>query len=120
MAAKETLAHVGEGHLDPQSGPAISIPLENESVGDKVSGNDTETPLPTSGEKRPAFHTDYRFWMIMLTLIISTLLTSLESTVVITSLPTIVHDLKMGSNYIWVTNVFFLTRFFYPSAISEP
>ncbi|CEI65398.1 unnamed protein product [Fusarium venenatum] len=60
-------------------------------------------------EQPPAFNKDYRFWMIMVTLILATILASLESTVVITSLPTIVNDLKLGSSYIWVTNVFFLT-----------
>ncbi|KAF7559304.1 hypothetical protein G7046_g4856 [Stylonectria norvegica] len=60
--------------------------------------------------KRPAFSRDYRFWMIMFTLVIATLLGSLESTVVITSLPSIVKDLEMGGSYIWVTNAFFLTN----------
>lgn len=58
-----------------------------------------------------AFQSDYRFWMIMVTLCFSVLLSSLESTVVITSLPTIVAELKIGSNYIWVTNVFLLARY---------
>ncbi|KIL85722.1 hypothetical protein FAVG1_11217 [Fusarium avenaceum] len=62
-----------------------------------------------SKEKHPSFNRDYRFWMIMVTLILATLLASLEATVVITSLPTIVENLKLGSSYIWVTNVFFLT-----------
>jgi hypothetical protein len=67
-------------------------------------------PSPASQPDR-GFQTDYRFWMIMLTLCFSVLLASLESTVVITSLPTIVAELKIGSNYIWVTNVFLLARF---------
>lgn len=58
----------------------------------------------------PPFHTDYRFWMIMVTLCFAVLLASIESTVVITSLPTIVAELNMGSNYIWVSNVFLLAR----------
>ncbi|KAF4471819.1 multidrug transporter (major facilitator family) [Fusarium albosuccineum] len=60
-----------------------------------------------SSDKNLAFNRDYRFWMIMLTLVISTLLASLESTVVITSLPTIVDELNLGSSYIWVTNPLF-------------
>ncbi|KAM0498707.1 hypothetical protein ACHAP8_005926 [Fusarium lateritium] len=67
-----------------------------------------EEARSTQGQT-PAFNKDYRFWMIMVTLILATILASLESTVVITSLPTIVNDLKLGSSYIWVTNVFFLT-----------
>lgn len=109
MAAKEVLTHLGDAHLDPQSGPAVNLPVENASATEKDEGDETEVPSPPK-ETNAAFRTDYRFWMIMLTLTISTLLTSLESTVVVTSLPTIVHDLRIGSNYIWVTNVFFLTR----------
>ncbi|KAH8655103.1 major facilitator superfamily domain-containing protein [Tricladium varicosporioides] len=36
------------------------------------------------------------------------ILCSLENTVVVTSLPTIVKQLDLGSRYIWVTNIFFL------------
>ncbi|KAM5361738.1 hypothetical protein ACJZ2D_012911 [Fusarium nematophilum] len=74
----------------------------------KVQDEEAQSARPDAQEK-PTFNRDYRFWMIMLTLIIATLLASLESTVVITSLPTIVENLHLGSNYIWVTNVFFLT-----------
>lgn len=65
---------------------------------------------PKEKMKPPPFNTDWRFWMIMLTLAIGILLVSLESTVVITSLPTIVADLGIGSDYIWISNAFFLTR----------
>ncbi|KAH8895394.1 MFS general substrate transporter [Thozetella sp. PMI_491] len=68
-------------------------------------------PLPSLEPEKdqPAFHTDYRFWMVMLTLSFCILLASLEGTVVVTSLPYIVAELNLGSNYIWVTNVFLLT-----------
>ncbi|KAI9643366.1 hypothetical protein NHQ30_007985 [Ciborinia camelliae] len=36
------------------------------------------------------------------------ILCSLENTVVVTSLPTIVKQLGLGNSYIWVTNIFFL------------
>ncbi|KAJ5457347.1 Major facilitator superfamily domaingeneral substrate transporter [Penicillium desertorum] len=39
---------------------------------------------------------------------------ALENTVVSTSMPTIVEDLSIGDNYIWITNVFFLTRYLIP------
>lgn len=64
----------------------------------------------STGASDLSFQKDYRFWMIMLTLCFAMLLTSLEATIVITSLPTIVHELGLKSNYIWVTNVFFLAR----------
>lgn len=85
---------------------------------DSIEASDDNTATPSSktdndGEvesEAPPFQTDYRFWMIMVTLCFAVLLASIESTVVITSLPTIVAELNMGSNYIWVSNVFLLTR----------
>lgn len=55
-------------------------------------------------------HHGFQFWAVMIALCITSLLGSLENTVVTTSLPTIVKDLSFGQNYIWVTNIFFLTR----------
>ncbi|PTD12582.1 Efflux pump FUS6 [Fusarium culmorum] len=86
---------------------STSTPSLEMSDGQKAERVDEETQNPQV--QKPAFNKDYRFWMIMVTLILATILASLESTVVITSLPTIVNDLKLGSSYIWVTNVFFLT-----------
>lgn len=74
------------------------------------SDEEAQDAAADSPKDNLAFNRDYRFWMIMFTLVISTLLASLESTVVITSLPTIVENLHLGSSYIWVTNIFFLTR----------
>jgi hypothetical protein len=62
----------------------------------------TETSIP--------YNKDYRFWLIMMTLCFAVTLSSLESTVVITSLPTIVEKLGLGKNYIWVANAYFLSR----------
>ncbi|KAH6999963.1 major facilitator superfamily domain-containing protein [Ilyonectria destructans] len=97
---KETVSEV-------QTGLATDSPDSNAPFGDGAE-NETDSPS-TEKAKKPAFNRDWRFWMIMVTLVISTLLSSLESTVVITSLPTIVADLKIGSDYIWITNVYFLT-----------
>lgn len=93
--------------------------IEKETSSPKVGSiqpsedNVETTSTPADGENEPEarpFRTDYRFWMIMLTLCFSVLLASIESTVVITSLPTIVAELEMGTNYIWVSNVFLLAR----------
>ncbi|KAA6407165.1 MAG: Major facilitator superfamily general substrate transporter [Lasallia pustulata] len=51
----------------------------------------------------------FQFWAIIATLCVVGILSALENTVVTTSLPFIVQDLHLGENYIWVTNVFFLT-----------
>ncbi|GAB7322831.1 hypothetical protein MBLNU13_g05398t2 [Cladosporium sp. NU13] len=54
-------------------------------------------------------HKDVRFWGIMVALCVATLLEGLETTIVTTSLPTIVKDLNIGDDYVWITNVLFLT-----------
>lgn len=62
----------------------------------------------TQGQDEQAYNRDYRFWCVILALCAMQILCSLENTVVVTSLPTIVSKLGLGSSYIWVTNVFFL------------
>jgi MFS family permease len=56
------------------------------------------------------FDKDWRFWAIMFTLSLAMLLVSLETTVIITSLPTITRELNIGKNYIWISNAFLLAR----------
>lgn len=83
-----------ERHADPSN--------EEEN---KTDGVDQQTA------KKPAepFKRDWRFWTIISTLTVIGILSSLENTVVVTSLPVILDDLAIGENYIWITNVFFLT-----------
>ncbi|KAI0022814.1 MFS general substrate transporter [Xylariomycetidae sp. FL0641] len=78
-------------------------------------GADTTSPKTASvavdDEAAPAPDTytrDYRFWLVMAALCTMQILCSLENTVVVTSLPTIVRQLGLGRSYIWVTNIFFL------------
>lgn len=71
---------------------------------------DINEPADTSDPpKRPSFQRGPRFWAIIVTLCVIGLLSALENTVVTTSLPAIAATLDLGENYIWVTNVFFLT-----------
>ncbi|KAH8904951.1 DNA repair protein RAD50 [Coniochaeta sp. PMI_546] len=58
---------------------------------------------------RHSFNRSKRFWAIIATLSIISILSALENTVVTTALPYIVTQLDLGPRYIWVTNVFFLT-----------
>lgn len=52
----------------------------------------------------------WRFWAIFPSLMITTLLSAMEVTVVSTALPTIVHELHIGKDYVWIVNAFVLTR----------
>lgn len=65
------------------------------------------------------FNRSKRFWAIIATLSIISILSALENTVVTTALPYIVTQLDLGPRYIWVTNVFFLTGSV-PSSHSSP
>lgn len=71
---------------------------------------DRPQPEPPAVESEPQYQytRDYRFWSIIFALCTMQILCSLENTVVVTSLPTIVKQLGLGSSYIWVTNIFFL------------
>ena len=80
---------------------------QSKSNSSQVSPERTKDEPSTAGGARRGF----RFWAIIASLCITGLLSALENTVVTTSLPTIVRDLNLGDNYIWVTNVFFLTRY---------
>ena len=66
---------------------------------------DVDNDMPSTKK----FNQSKRFWAILITLAVIGLLSALENTVVTTALPYIVHQLDLGANYIWVTNVFFLT-----------
>ncbi|KAJ5823819.1 Major facilitator superfamily domain general substrate transporter [Penicillium robsamsonii] len=59
--------------------------------------------------KPPPMKRGFQFWTIIFALCVTGLLGALENTVVSTSMPTIVADLNIGDNYIWITNAFFLT-----------
>jgi hypothetical protein len=52
-----------------------------------------------------------RFWAIIFTCAAIGLLSALENTVVTTALPRIASELELNADYIWVTNVFFLTGY---------
>ncbi|KAK4450286.1 major facilitator superfamily domain-containing protein [Podospora aff. communis PSN243] len=76
-----------------------------------------DTPTPSAkdrvsdGEVEDAdldFERGFRFWTIIIGLGITTLLASLEHTVVTTAAPYILQDLDMKENFIWITNAFFV------------
>jgi hypothetical protein len=67
-----------------------------------------EVEVEPEAQSEYVYDRDHRFWSIILALCTMQVLCSLENTVVVTSLPTIVKQLGLGSSYIWVTNIFFL------------
>lgn len=71
------------------------------------------TPGPSETKQSPKSPSQTRkgrrFWLILLGIALTSLLTSLEATITSTVLPVIVSDLGGGDNYIWVANGYFLT-----------
>jgi len=59
---------------------------------------------PTTTESRKGL----RFWMIVVALSFTSLLTALEATITSTALPSIIADLGGGDLYIWAVNGYFL------------
>lgn len=62
---------------------------------------------PASQAPKP-FKPDGRFWFILVSIAVMTFCGTVESTIIINALPTIVADLGGGPAYIWVPNAFFL------------
>ena len=81
------------------------------SVHDETIVPHSETAVQAAAADPPAeTPKTFRFWMIIIAMAVTLLLTALEATVVSTALPTIAGDLDAGDLYVWFINSFFLTR----------
>lgn len=82
---------------------------------EKQSQSSSETGVKTKAELPDPMQSDFprgaRFWAIIIGLGVTNLLGALENTVVSTAGPTIVTDLEIGEDYVWITNAFFLCRY---------
>lgn len=70
---------------------------------------DVPEAQPPPAEK-PKTGRGWRFWAVFISLSISAFLSALEGAVVSTALPSISRAVNAGEDYIWMVNVFFLTR----------
>ena len=85
---------------------AESIPLsdQNDNLKSKDSSLDqnrslkSHDPSPGSEHKATTSQLGWNVWLIFAGLTVST------------ALPTIAADLGLGGNYVWVINIYFLTR----------
>lgn len=98
--------------LDHQDAASATSTSEGVQTNAKASAQrptlEVEVEREAQLEHEYVYDRDYRFWSIIVALCTMQVLCSLENTVVVTSLPTIVKQLGLGSSYIWVTNIFFL------------
>jgi hypothetical protein len=75
-----------------------------------ITGSDEEKPLDqdvAAKESKP--QKKGSFWVVIMALALTGLLTALEATITSTALPTIIGALGGEYLYIWVVNVYFLT-----------
>ena len=74
---------------------------------DLANSNHEETTM----QSKP--HRGARFWAIITSLAVTSILSALEGTIVSTALPTVVQALGGGELYLWVVNGYFLPRYVY-------
>jgi hypothetical protein len=90
---------------------SLSSAIDSNEVGTDKVNNEQDKKVEVDSSPPPTTERGAQFWAIIATLCVIGLLSALENTVVTTSLSYIVTELSLGENYVWVTNVFFLTRF---------
>lgn len=73
---------------------------------DRHSSNEQAQP-----EKPPKTHYPLSFWLAFLGLCCTGLVSALDGSIVATALPSIIDSLQGGDDYVWVVNVYFLTRY---------
>jgi hypothetical protein len=92
-------------HLGTPPNPYYRItykmdPTTRDSVGDtRLSTTEADTAK------------GWRFWLIFACLALTAFLSALEGSIVSTALPSIARALKSSEDYIWVVNVYYLTRY---------
>jgi hypothetical protein len=91
--------------------PHINASGTTDSALRSASPEPDENPSDTISTTRYGL----QFWLIFASLALSALLSALEGSVLATALPTIAAELKVGENYIWIINIYFLT--WYVSAL---
>lgn len=79
------------------------------------------SPADSSSEKAPTSVKEnvgveppakkgWRFWAVFSSLCMATWLVAVESTVVSTDLPVITREVNAGDSFVWILNVYLLTR----------
>lgn len=85
----------------PTTGDPVPAAATTSSV------NETRSPAATEETTKK----DWKFWFIFFSLVLTAFLSALEGSVVSTALPSIAQALEASENYIWVVNVYYLTKY---------
>jgi hypothetical protein len=83
-----------------------SIPLRDSNA----NGTASVPVVPAREETLEKPQYGFVFWAIFAGLALTAMVSALDGSIVSTALPTIVRDLQSGNNYVWIINVYFLTR----------
>lgn len=87
---------------------------EKDNVVGRHHEQDSDTPstseLVLCPEEAPVWKPTPRLYAIVVGLGIANLLAALENNVVAIAAPVILTDLKVGVDFVWITNAFFLSR----------
>jgi MFS family permease len=83
--------------------------LSKTSQRNKLSTNEDATTEVVATQDKPAMQKTWRFWAIIASLMITSLMSALEGTIITSALPTITEALGGGEAYIWVPNAFLLS-----------
>lgn len=92
----------------PAAVPSIPVPSED---GHELSENTNGQPSEETASDKPTAQHTWQFYIIFTGLVLSGLLSALDGAIVSTALPTIVSELDIGADYVWVANIYFLTRY---------
>ncbi|KAK1996635.1 MFS general substrate transporter [Colletotrichum falcatum] len=99
------------GATSTVSTTALTVRVSGDNTKNSNSTNKADDDKDKPDDAVTNFKPSPRFWAILFTCAVIGLLSALENTVVTTALPHIVAELEMGQNYVWITNVFFLTGY---------
>lgn len=89
---------------------------QHQRVSPREAQDATTTP-PPAGTK--PFKPTRAFWLVMLSITVLSLCGSVEGTIVVNALPTIVAALGGGNLYLWVPNAFFLASIAVPPLFAQ-
>lgn len=90
----------------------FEIPQDHSTKGtdkEPPSSDTADAPETSKPDDVAQPERDYRFWALLVSISLASLLTSLEATITSTALPSIVGDLGGGHLYVWAVNGYLLT-----------
>jgi hypothetical protein len=71
-----------------------------------------EQSRPEDEAETAPFQTSPRFWVVIIALCFTAVLSALEGTIVSNALPTVIGALGGGEQYLWAVNGYFLPRYY--------